>query len=282
MSESTAIATVDNYHTDHTALTRTALSVFKANPADYDLVYNQGLPPRKKPTQRMDKGAAVHSIVLDRKPIEDCIAIYDEGCLKSDGSINHKPASMFREINPGKVCMKEEAAVEIISVCRAVQASPIGELLQDDANDFEKTVTATIEDVESKMRGDIVRRLAARVLCFDLKIVEDNDDGLFHQNARRLCYWLQDAHYTAVLEAAYGLPVEFAFFQVELAFPHRIRLYTYDIPSRESARDKHRDLLRRFSGCRAANEWPDKFNSTLVIEPWEMDANEEGVYTDGD
>lgn len=272
----------DNYHSDHSELTRTALTVFASNPRDYELQYILKLPPRKKRTQRMDKGAAVHAITLDRKPIAESIAIYPEECLKTNGDVNPKPAGMFREMNLGKVCMKEEQAIEIIGTVQAIQVSPIGELLRDDANDFEKTVTATIEGVACKTRGDIVRRLTDRTLCYDLKIVEDNDDGLFHRNARNLKYWLQDAHYTAILEAAYGLPVEFAFFQVELAFPHWIRMYQYDIPARESARDKHRDLLRHFAGCRAANDWPDDYDPCLTLDPWELSADIEGDFTDGD
>lgn len=266
-----------DYHTNGDALTRSALATFVRNPQDYYLQYVARTVAPKQPTPAMEVGTLVHSILLDRVDFDDAVAVYPESCLKSDGSLNPKPAAQFRDDNADKMCLKEGKADEVRRAVNAVRLSALGAVLAGDFH-FETVYYADMHGHRVKCKPDICGPNGAGVcVAYDLKVVDNDDDGLFHRNARRFMLWLQDAHYSSVLEAQYGMPVDFQFITVQVSPSYRLRKYSYDLLSRETARKKHEHALHRLSECMASDKWPDEYDPVLVLDPWQAGADIDGI-----
>lgn len=269
----------NDYHQCFDAVTRSAVKVYMDSPYDYYLTYVARSMTRPEPSRAMEAGTLVHRILLERVEFDDAVAIYPESCLKSDGSLNPKPAAQFREDNSGKVCLKDDKAIEIYRAVNAARLSVLGPILGGN-HSFEDSYITTKHEIALKCKPDICAELEDRIVIYDLKCVDDISAGLFHRNAKRLKYWLQDAHYSAVLSES-GKPVEFRFFALELRYPFRVRAYEYDQHSRQLAAQKHDEIVRQLAASYVDDHWPDTYDGTLILSPWDIgDATE--TFDEGD
>jgi hypothetical protein len=96
-----------------------------------------------------------------------------------------------------------------------------------------------------------------RITPMDLKTCADESPGGFGRAAARMRYDLQEAHYTAGIEAATGLKVDkFVFGAVTSKPPILAVPYVLTDEIREQARDERRELIERLAWCRRENLWP--------------------------
>ena len=258
-----------DYHAGDYGLTRSALSVFMTSPEDYYLQYIMRAMPRKQPTTAMDIGTVVHRILLDRVDFDDAVAVYPSSCLKSDGSLNPKPAAQFRQDNAGLICLKEDKAECIRRAVHAARLSELGPLLGGNYH-FEMPVQAEVFGVQCACRPDIWGVTENKAVIFDLKVMEDDHAGLFHRNAKRLRYWLQVAHYSRIINAKTGLNVEFKFFSLRTSPPYRVQSFWYG-DSLENGLRQHAATLDEYRRCYDSGNWPHKYNQVLQVEPWDVD-----------
>lgn len=95
------------------------------------------------------------------------------------------------------------------------------------------------------------------VTPMDLKTCSDESPSGFGRAAARLRYDLQDAHYTAGIEAVTGLKVrQFVFGAVSSKPPILAVPYVLTDEIREQGRDERAELMQRLAWCRRENEWP--------------------------
>jgi hypothetical protein len=98
--------------------------------------------------------------------------------------------------------------------------------------------------------GDIITPM-------DLKTCVDESPGGFGRAAARLRYELQDAHYTAGIEATTGLKVDkFVFGAVSSKPPVLAVPYALTDEMRDQGRDERVELMARLAWCRLENVWP--------------------------
>lgn len=91
----------------------------------------------------------------------------------------------------------------------------------------------------------------------DLKTCADESPSGFGRAAARLRYDLQDAHYTAGIEAVTGLKVSrFVFGAVSSKPPILAVPYVLTDEIREQGRDERAELMQRLAWCQRENEWP--------------------------
>lgn len=265
-----------SYHGDYGRVSKTMLGHFLKSRSDYHRFYvaKTQLPP--SPKRRMVVGSAIHAILLDRVAIDDAVKCYPASCLKSDGSLNPKPASQFRVDNPDSFCMKQADYDLVHGACEAVRAHELGKLIEHPDAVFEipQQWTCRHTGLECRMMADWFIELDDLVLCFDLKTTEEIYPAGVSRTCKTLKYWLQDAHYSAGLESIFGKPVFFKFWFVEVGEPHRIAPYEYDPRSRELAASCYQNRMQELSDCYASGDWRDDWEKTvsqLIINPWEVD-----------
>lgn len=263
------------YHRDYTRISKTMLGHFCKSRFDYYRYFVEKSVPPPKPKRVMQVGSAIHAILLEKKEISDVVKVYPASCLKSDGSLNGKPAAKFREDNPDAFIMKDADYDLVLGACAAVRSHALGELIEHPEASFEepRRWVCNKTGMGCRMMADFYVELDDRVVCYDLKTTEDIYPTGVARTCKLMKYWLQDAHYSAGLESVFGKPVSFKFWFVEIQEPHRIAPYEYDPRSREIAKTAYENIMRELSECYTLGDWRDEWEKTtsqLLLNPWEV------------
>lgn len=248
---------------------------------DFYRYYVEGTESPPAPKRQMVIGSAVHKILLERTAPMDCLAIYPDDCLKSNGHINPVPAKKFEEANADRFVVKREDAELIISVCDSVESHELSGLLANDEAVFETPQFWKCEHsgLDCRLMCDFYFDMGDYILAYDLKTTETIYPARIKRTCKDFKYWLQDAHYSAGLKTLFGKPVHFKFWFVEITYPFRIAPFEYLPQARETANTFYRGMMKRLAECYRNNSWDDDFTQKvnyLNLEPWEVDANEEG------
>lgn len=266
------------YHVSTEHVTRTQLKTFIESREDYYHQYVKKDVPREEPSKAMLDGQVLHAVLLESKPLVDIVVPYPKFCLKSNGAINPTAAREFEANNAGKYCVKLDEFERLVKLIDAVSQTELFHLVAS-AHCREHTFFGEFEGRKIKAKMDFVGELDEAVCVYDLKFVENHSPALFTRNCRRLRYWLQDAHYSAVMRANTVKPVRFRFCAVECAFPYRLNWYEYDPRSREIANDAWARAMNDLISCEASGEYVDSHQHTLTVERWDLgdlaDAEEE-------
>lgn len=271
---------MSEYHSDTTHLTKTALTVFCDSPREYYLQFVTQEMERKRTTKAMATGTALHAMLLENKKLEEVVGIYPDSCLRSDGGLNWKPAGQYRLENPGKVAFcKAEDAESIQIVYDNVKDSVISQAIQE-AEHFEKEFRETVYGTKCKCKPDIAGDIGEYWMVYDLKFMDRVDPESFKRSARAFKYWLQDAHYSAVLRELTGKPVVFKFLAVEVQFPFRVQAYWYGARQREIARDYHKTKIIDLQACIRSGDWGDNWPNELPLNEWDVGGDKSGELLD--
>lgn len=267
----------DSYHDDYESVAKTMLNLFCDSPLEYYHTYVTRQMPRRAVGKPAIAGQVLHAMCLEDKLLSDLVLPYPSSVLKSNGDLNGKSASALRDDHPGVTFLKQSECDEIRAVVDGVFKHPeLGKLLAS-ATDRERRIDATIEGIKCKCKPDILCDLGDRVVIYDLKFSECVDADSWRRACKRFRYWLQDSHYSACVEAAFGKPVLFRFCLIEVKFPFRVQWKYFDPASRETSRDVHRQKLIELGVCHETGDWSDRWESTCVLQPWDLSDTEREV-----
>lgn len=270
---------MDSYHDDTKTISKTMLNVFCDSPVEFNLMFNQKTMAKKSPTKQMEIGTVLHEVLLEKKKITDVVEEYPQSCFKSNGAINPKPAGEFRKSVYPRIAVKTATLNQIIECADSIAGSALNDAIQQ-CSEFEKRHDATIEDVACRCKPDMLVELEDFALIYDLKFC-DPKPSAFNRSARMFRYWLQDAHYSAVVGAEIGKPVHFRFFAVEPVFPYRIQCYWYTERQREIAGEFHRKKLQELRECKDSNTWEDAWPNVLTLNAWDVESESEEPELEG-
>jgi exodeoxyribonuclease VIII len=99
--------------------------------------------------------------------------------------------------------------------------------------------------------------IGSTIMPVDIKTCIDDSPSGFGRAAARLRYDLQDAHYTAGIEAVTGLHVQaFVFGAVSSKPPVLAVPYVLTDEIRAQGRDERRELIDKLAWCQRENTWP--------------------------
>jgi len=264
-----------SYHDDYSRISKTMLQLFCDSPAIYNATYNLRTIPLKVATKAMELGTIIHAVLLEDKEIDDIVKIYPASCLKSDGSLNGKPAAQFRADNPGVTCVKN--ADDIHACIDAVKAGFLQDWLEIISNkEVHREKMIKWEDIlPCRALVDCYYVAPDAVYVYDIKCTGTFHPEAFNRTARKLRYWLQEAHYTIGLKSLYDRPVIWRWVIIETLAPYRVQMRWYDPRSAEIATGyrnaKMRDLKRRM----ASNDWDDNYDQVMIVNPWEAETEDD-------
>lgn len=263
----------DSYHSDYGSVSKTMLNLFCDSPKLYEETYLKRTLPTKEPTSPMIVGTVLHGVLLEGKKPNELYQVYPDDCLKSNGAINPKPATEFRKSIFPAVAIKEKEAQGIQDAIEAVEASPIADAVAQ-STELEKAHYADLYGLPCRCKPDIACDMGDHWLVWDLKFC-DPSPAHFFRSAKSFRYFLQDAHYSAVLTAETGKPVVFRFFAFEPVYPFRLQAYWYEPRQREIAQDFHRTKIADLRKCMATGDWSDKWSNAIPLNEWHLDPNGE-------
>lgn len=261
-----------NYHDDYSSISRTMLKLFRQSRVEYHLTYNTRELPPWEPTPPALLGTVLHAMLLEDVPLDDLVLRYPADVLNVNGGLIGKRAEAFRDDHPNSVCMKEEDYENIEAGVKSVMSRPDISAMLKAATHKEQRFDAELFGLPCKCKTDIACDMGAYMLAYDLKFMKNVDPDSWRRSSRRLAYWMQDSHYSGVLQAAFGKPVTFRFCCIEVKPPYRVQWYWFDPRSREIANDEHKRLLLDLKRCRETGDWSDGWQSECSISPWDIEA----------
>jgi hypothetical protein len=232
----------------------------------------------KKPTKQMELGSILHAVLLEDKAVDDLVKVYPASCLKSDGSLNPKPSAQFRDDNPGVTCVKNADHIHacVHTVVRGLYREWYQIIQRDEV--YREKILHWDDLLPCRAMVDCFYVADDAIYVYDVKCTETFPPDSFNRTARRLRYWLQQAHYSIGLTKLYDRPVIWRWVIIETIKPYRVQMRWYDSRSAEIATDyrnaKLKELLRRTN----SNEWDDDYPQEMIINLWEVDTEESEVW----
>ena len=263
----------------------TSLKTLMNNPREYHACYVTG--ERKKPdlsnSRQVLIGDVCHQALLEGVDISQKVVPYPADCLGVGGRLKPNPSKEFRDLmkKNGKTAVSDKDYKRIFEICNSVLRHDLGSLISRDDVVFETPVfwTDMGTGIDCKAKPDFLYESEESVTCYDLKISEGISPGNWGRIAKRLGYWLQDAHYSSGLAHTTGKPVRFVFWVVESVWPYRIAHYEWDQISRERSSEAYVRLLNELKRRTEEDNWKEDWESSsnyLTLDPWDVGVDEEG------
>jgi hypothetical protein len=259
------------YHEDNSHLTKTALSVFCDSVLEYYHQFVTGKMQRRKQTQDMIDGTVLHSLFLDGKELDDLVGVYPDSCLNKNGGLIGVNAKKHREANRQSYWMKEQDRDRIRTTFLQLQDTAIGEAIAE-CSEYEQEMKSVVYGVPSKCKPDIAGDVGEYWMVYDLKFTDAFKQ--FDRTSRAFKYWLQDAHYSAVIRELTGKPVIFKFIVAETTFPYRVAIRSYNPIKREMAAKYHKSKVLDLQACVKSGIWKDNWEEDLPLSEWDCQAGE--------
>lgn len=261
----------DNYHEDYKRISKSMLCDFASDKELFKLRYIDGKLPKREPSASMDAGTACHSVLLEGGELEDYVRLVPDDCLQSNGAINGKRLAELKAATPGIVYVKAAEFGRIASIIESVRRY-VPEMGIEAAAAREQAVywSDDASRLDCRCKPDWYCELSGdRIICHDLKITSTVNPWDWGRLADRFRYWLQDAHYSAGLEAATGRKVcDFIFWVVEDQYPFRVLRRAYSDDDRKAARLWHARKMCELAACyqtgKWQNDWPDTIPTRVL------------------
>lgn len=266
-----------DYHDDTSELTKTQLLTYIESPMVYYHTYVTRKLPRKAQTKEMLSGVILHAMFLEGKRLDDLVGVYPESCLNKNGGLIGATAAKHRAANPASYWLKEAERDTIRATYENLKDSSIGHAIAE-CSEFEKTVRASVYGRNCKCRPDIAGDVGEYWMVYDLKFTDTI--GAFVRSSRTLKYWLQDAHYSAVIREATGKQVVFKFIAAETVFPYRVRVHSYNPIKREMAARFHKSRLLDLMASERSGDWNDRVIEDLPLSPWDCGEGDDVLMDD--
>lgn len=221
------------YHADQVFASKSKLWPFHQSPKSFYQTHVTKEIPRKQSSDKMDIGSIVNDVVLLGIPFRAVAKVYPDSCLNKNGDINHKPASKFREDNPGSYFIKPKLVDGIKKAIAAIRShETVGYWIEKamDEGNVEKSMAWRCDDTgllcRSRMDGFCMSNQRDEVMAFDLKVSTRWDKAGFRSQVKILGYWMQDIHYTdGLLKLFDGLHTTFHFIVLNPDPPHQIGIH---------------------------------------------------------
>ena len=258
------------YHDDFSCIGKSMLSVFLRSRQEYYYTYiTREMPPKVVGKPGLI-GNVLHAVLLEEQDFSDVVQVYPENVLKCNGDLDGKKAARHRAEFSSTIFVKSKEYDYMEAVVAGVmQDRNLSALLAAESK-REERIDGKVDGVDCKCKPDLLCDLGDYLACYDFKFMEDVSPGAWRRSCKRLHYWLQDAHYSAVLQSTFGKPVTFRFFCIETQFPYRVIPRWYDPASRETARIEHRKIISDLAACYASGDWSDVWGNVCVLEPWDI------------
>lgn len=266
--------TNENYHSDTTRISNSAISALLRSPAHY---YEQFLNPSRPAfdTNAFKTGRALHVAISEPQHFFKKYIIAPggidrrtkEGKKKFEDFLN---ASAGRIVIP-EMPTKENSNVlsyqQVMRMRDAVNAHPIaGQLLL--SGEAEKIVLFddAISGTPCKMMADWLPDGGNFIV--DFKTTEDASPDGFARSCLKYGYDRQAAFYTDGMYCQTGKTYTFIFIVVEKAPPYAVELYALSPQSLSKARTKINFALETYNKCSASGVWHtySEFNRIKILD----------------
>lgn len=223
------------------------------------------------PTPAMLRGTLAHCAVLEPDAMDKryCVVPEDAPARPSRRQWEAKKPSaesqsamawwtLFQQENAGRELVSHADYSLCQTQLAAVKDCPeLAELLRSGHGEVSIFWIDPATGIYCKARPDwLPRDNEWNVVALDLKTCTDESPNGFGRASARLRYELQDAHYSAGIEAVTGKSGRFAFGAVTSKPPVLAMPYFLTDEIRQQGREERAELMERLAWCQRENKWP--------------------------
>jgi hypothetical protein len=245
------------------------LKVFIESRREYEARFiTQTIPPPDA-TDSMRLGSLAHAMLLEPRELENFAVIPDDVLAVDKNGVKSRKGKLweaFVEHNAGKTLLKAEEFAAAMRMIEAVKSKCGDWFNVNGLAEHEIRWTDEMSGLPCKAKIDYLLPRGQRPLILDFKTAKSSTPRSFRKAVKDYQYHLQEAHYTAGVQALYGGIPRFLFVVVKSEPPHQCRVY--ETPEAENAptwaaiaKDDakfHRDVhLGELARCYKSGDWSD-------------------------
>lgn len=245
-------------------ISKSQLDVLARSPAHFFDTYLSASPARRIETDAMAIGTAIHTAILE--PADWAKWVVTE---KFDRRTNAGKAAAAeaeeRAAALGVPMIDRDTAATVNAIAASFYRHPVAQFMEDGF--AELSVYWIDEDTGCLCRCRPDWLFGEGIV--DLKSTDDASPRGFMGSAYKWRYFVQSAFYLDGL-AANGINVsQFIFAAIEKNRPHIVVAYRATEELIEAGRREYRRLLRLYSSCVTAGQWPGYLEfADLELPPW--------------
>lgn len=271
--------TNEEYHADWSHVSKTMLSLFLESETDYFLTYVTGQKKPKGVGKPAVIGSIGHAVLCEDKKLNQVAVVYPPDCLNVAQGLISKYAKPFEAecAAGGYYCLKPNEYVEVETMLTEVKKNPELAPLLEQATTKEQAYFTELAGVKIKCKPDLLCDIGNEIYIYDLKLMPDIYPGAFYRSAKRFKYWLQVAHYSAVIRQITGKPVHFRFLVIETKFPYRVKPRRIPQSQCEQLVGDHIDILKRLKNCHDTKNWEDSWSPEVIVNPWDYEQSDDSL-----
>lgn len=255
------------YHA-HDSISRGRLADFNKSRRYYEArhVLNTVEPVNSNDKLCFKIGDAAHSILLQPDEFKRRVVSIPRDVLTSNGQRRGGKWDDWKEetldANPDALLLMPAELEHVERIAASVNRA-VGKWLTNPGVLFEKPILWTEDaagvNVACRCKPDALYEIdGGELVALDIKTTRDASPEKFRWAMRDLGYWLQDAHYTAGIEAEYGQRVaKFFFVAVQTSDHYPCRVYELTPAMRDTARERRDELMAELQACIASGDWSD-------------------------
>ncbi len=288
---------INDYHNDKTAVSRSGLWEFRTAPKKYWHTYLDPEREPKKDTPDMAFGRAFHTFVLEPHLFEQqyCVndlelPVVDPKPLKGDLQIKYGKevgAKLYEEAkdlefaqkglrkrmideftakSAGKELLTSDQMAKLNKMRNAVLAHPqASQLIVGGAIEHSFFWEDPHTGVRCKTRPDILHDN----MTADLKTCESASERAFMHSIGEYGYHYQSAMNREGVYHTGGNDIKtHTFICVEKKWPHLVAVYILDQNALDSAHNMFKNTLTEFKKCLDSNEWPGYPTREISLPSW--------------
>jgi len=211
---------------------------------------------KRKPTAAMQKGTAVHCMVLEPEQFPERYAIID---LNRNGKAFKEQAAL--EAEAGREIIKTAEYAEICAIAEGVKRNPTAmDLLK--GTETEVSLTWNMHGHDCKGRVDAIK--PGKVI--DLKTTADPQPWKFGRQAGDMLYHAQMAFYAAGVASKQGNYPEAWIIAVGNSAPYECICYRVPMEALVAGEDLYTNWLTELEQCREGKRFPSKYEGVQELE----------------
>lgn len=254
--------TNDEYHADRTAISRSMISDFIANPIEYRDKYVLRTVPHES-SEVLDFGNLFHTLLLSPQELVQFVEV-PEWALNGSKKKSGRAFGSFARQHPGKTLVTGAEVALATRMAEVTKLAGRDHLAHSGYSELSIYWECPYTGLKKKTKPDWFYSIEDGIVVVDYKSTESHER--FGSHFRRFRYWLQHPHYCEGVHALTGMwPNRFVYAAASKDETPRYLEYELAPASQEKARDAYLRQCEKLADSIQRDVWELPESTVQII-----------------